>query len=304
MRGNHVKTKYDLVRAFAPWAMVCSVTIWGYSYVVTKIALNVHTDPLILTAGCYIYGALGAAPLIFIKRHELLKKGVLTEAMVMGAALFISKWLQSIGCQYTTAGKNAFITGAYVVIVPFFMRLLFKTRLIAVNMAAAVLALAGIGIISVGSGFGNIQSGDFITFGASVGFALHIALNGHFAKRHDPLILGGMQLVFAAIFSVIACMVTETVPDRQILLPNIQICLIYSGVLGMAAGMILQSFGQKYVAENKAAMILSMESVSGAVFSIICLHDPVTPRFFIGCMVIFAALLLVNIQPKKDHNSR
>ena len=83
MRGNHVKTKYDLVRAFAPWAMVCSVTIWGYSYVVTKIALNVHTDPLILTAGCYIYGALGAAPLIFIKRHELLKKGVLTEAMVM-----------------------------------------------------------------------------------------------------------------------------------------------------------------------------------------------------------------------------
>ena len=67
----------------------------------------------------------------------------------MGAALFISKWLQSIGCQYTTAGKNAFITGAYVVIVPFFMRLLFKTRLSAVNMAAAVLALAGIGIISV-----------------------------------------------------------------------------------------------------------------------------------------------------------
>ena len=142
MRGNHVKTKYDLVRAFAPWAMVCSVTIWGYSYVVTKIALNVHTDPLILTAGCYIYGALGAAPLIFIKRHELLKKGVLTEAMVMGAALFISKWLQSIGCQYTTAGKNAFITGAYVVIVPFFMRLLFKTRLSAVNLSAAVLEIS------------------------------------------------------------------------------------------------------------------------------------------------------------------
>ena len=112
MRGNHVKTKYDLVRAFAPWAMVCSVTIWGYSYVVTKIALNVHTDPLILTAGCYIYGALGAAPLIFIKRHELLKKGVLTEAMVMGAALFISKWLQSIGCQYTTAGKKCFYYGS------------------------------------------------------------------------------------------------------------------------------------------------------------------------------------------------
>ena len=87
-----------------------------------------------------------------------------------------------------------------MVIVPFFMRLLFKTRLSAVNMAAAVLALAGIGIISVGSGFGNIQSGDFITFGASVGFALHIALNGHFAKRHDPLILGACSLYLQQFF--------------------------------------------------------------------------------------------------------
>ena len=91
MRGNHVKTKYDLVRAFAPWAMVCSVTIWGYSYVVTKIALNVHTDPLILTAGCYIYGALGAAPLIFIKRHELFKKRCFDRSNGDGSRAFYIK---------------------------------------------------------------------------------------------------------------------------------------------------------------------------------------------------------------------
>ena len=69
-----------------------------------------------------------------------------------------------------------------MVIVPFFMRLLFKTRLSAVNMAAAVLALAGIGIISVGSGFGNIQSGDFITFGASVGIRLAYCSERSFCK--------------------------------------------------------------------------------------------------------------------------
>ncbi len=57
---------------------------------------------------------------------------------------------------------------------------------------------------------------------------------------------------------------------------------------------LLQTACQKYVDETKAAIILSMESVFGTLFSVIILHESITLRMILGCVIILGAVILAN----------
>lgn len=71
--------------------------------------------------------------------------------------------------------------------------------------------------------------------------------------------------------------------------------VLYLGVISTTVCYLLQTACQKYVDETKAAIVLSMESVFGTIFSIIILHEVITLRMVIGCAIILAAVIISNL---------
>ena len=76
--------------------------------------------------------------------------------------------------------------------------------------------------------------------------------------------------------------------------------VLYLGVVSTTICYLLQTACQKYIDETKAAIILSMESVFGTIFSIMILHEVVTVRMIIGCAVILAAVIISNMSETSE----
>lgn len=292
-----------LFRRAAPFTLLAAVLIWGFGYIVTKSVLH-GVSPLLLTAVAYFYAAAAGLPVIVLRRKNLRRKNVLRNSAFLGVLLFCSRMIQVIGCKYTTAGKNAFITTAYVVIVPVLGWALFRFRLRIKNILLALMTLLGIGIIALNENFTGVNFGDVMTFVSSVGFGVHILYNGKYVEKNDPLLLGVMQIEFAAAISLVLAFAVQPRIPPDFFTWQAQAPFLYDGVMSTTAGFLLQSFGQKYMDSDRTARILSLESVSGALFSAAVLGEQYGVRLLIGCTIILAANLLTHLPRGKERRNR
>ncbi|HEX2985381.1 MAG TPA: DMT family transporter [Caproiciproducens sp.] len=299
MPENSAEARNVFYRKLAPFILFTAVLLWGYSYIVTKNILGV-TSPLVLTSVAYIYSGIAGIPVLLSRRRYLGQKGIWKQSIVLGLLLYIARLVQVFGCELTTAGKNAFITSAYVVIVPILGWALLRQKLQAKNIILALLTLTGIGIIALNDHFTGFNSGDLLTFAASVGFGIHIIYNGKYVEKNDPLLLGVLQLEVAAVISLILMLLLRPQMPADFYTLNLQIPFLYSGALSTMLGFLLQSFGQKYLEPNRTALIISLESVSGAVFSAALLGEKYGVRLLIGCAIVLAANILSNIRRQEN----
>lgn len=209
----------------------------------------------------------------------------------MGAALFIGFSLQIIGLQYTTPSKNAFLTATNVVIVPFIAFLICRKKVGFRGIIGAVLAIVGVGLLSLDKDL-SLGLGDGLTLICAVGFAFQIFLTSIFVKKYRASVLNFIQMCTAGILSLIFMIASGQV--------HFQVTakgwwsVLYLGIISTTVCYLLQTACQKYVDETKAAIILSMESVFGTLFSVMILHESITLRMILGCIIILAAVILAN----------
>ncbi|HEX2937318.1 MAG TPA: DMT family transporter [Ruminiclostridium sp.] len=294
---NSLKTNSILVKV-SPFILLTAVLIWGYSYIVTKNILNV-TSPVVLTCVGYIYSGIAGIPVIISRRKYLKQKSVWVQSAVLGVLIFASRLVQVIGCDFTTAGKNAFVTSAYVVIVPILGWMFFKQKLRPKNVILALLTLTGIGIIALNDNSNGINIGDLLTFAGSIGFGIHIIYNSKYVEKNDPILLGVLQLEAAAVIAMILMGFLRPGIKAEFFTWDVQRMFLYNGVFGTLVGFLLQSFAQKYLNPNRTSLIISTESVSGAVFSAIFLGEKYGPRLLIGCFIVLAANISASVKTEK-----
>ena len=120
-------------------------------------------------------------------------------------------------------------------------------------------------------------------------------------KKYPASVLNMVQMITAFILSAVS-MVVFGEPDFQVTTQG-WLSVLYLGVISTTLCYLLQTACQKYVDETKAAIVLSMESVFGTIFSIIILHEIITPRMVIGCVIILAAVIISNLSDKKGEIS-
>ncbi len=213
----------------------------------------------------------------------------------MGVALFIGFSLQIIALQYTTPSKCFFFFN--VVIVPFISFVILK-RIGAKGIIGAILSVIGVALLSLN---GNLTLGDALTLICAIGFAFQIFFTSEFVKKYPASVLNMVQMITAFILSAVS-MVVFGETDFQVTTQG-WLSVLYLGVISTTLCYLLQTACQKYVDETKAAIVLSMESVFGTIFSIIILHEIITPRMVIGCVIILAAVIISNLSDKKGEIS-
>jgi drug/metabolite transporter (DMT)-like permease len=268
-------------------ALFLAALIWGGSFLIVKNSMDMIQPHMLLairfTIGCILLS------IIFHKRLKALDKDYFIKGGIIGACLFLAYSLQTIGIIDTTPGKNAFLTAIYCVQVPFFFWIVDQKRPDRYNILAAGITLFGIGLVSM-NGDLTIGTGDSLTLVSGVVFAAHMVAVAKFSKDKDPILLTILQFGYAALFSWIIGFLFEDFPavwSTQMLGG-----LLYLSVFATAVALLLQNVGQKYTNPAPAAIILSLESVFGVMFSIFFYGEKLTLRLFCGFCLIFIAVII------------
>lgn len=273
--------------ALAKLALFFTTIIWGSSFVVMKNTVDILPVFFLLAVRFSI--AFAILGVVFAKRLKGIDKKYILHGSIIGLWLFLGYATQTIGITETTPGKNAFLSAIGCVIVPFLFWLTDKVKPDIYNILAALLCISGIGFVSISSNF-TINRGDLITMICGFFFAAHIVSVKRFSKGRDPIILTIIQFAVCSILSLVTHLIAET--KITSIAPDLMGEVLYLSIVCTAIALLLQTIGQKYTAPTSAAIILSLESVFGVIFSIILYEEVLTPRLIIGFVFIFLSIII------------
>lgn len=287
-------------QVFASLGLLLTAAVWGFAFVVVKDSLD-YVGSVYMVAIRFSIAAIGLA-IIFCKRLKKIDKKHLLMGGVTGLFLFLAYLVQTIGCSYTTAGKNAFLTTIYVILIPLIGWPLYKKRPQWHVFVAAGLSLTGIGLLALGGDdISGINIGDILTLLCGLFFALHILWTEKCNKEGcDTIIITMLQFAFAAFFGwILAPFMDGAFPIVAIQTPKVVLSMLYLGLFSSMICFSLQNIGLKYVQSSLASLFLSFESVFGVLFSTIFLHETLTLKMVVGCALIFSAIVIAECLKKE-----
>ena len=266
--------------------------LWGTSFVVLKSALDAMPTLWILAIRF-----LGAALLMALFGARQLAKldcGYWKGGAVMGLFLTAAYIIQTYGLVYTTPGKNAFLTATYCVLVPFLWWIIRRQKPERSHVIAAVICFVGIGLVSLQEHL-TVNPGDLITIFCGLFYGLHIIATSVWAKDRDAVLLSMVQFLTAAVICFALAPIVSPFPSQvpsDTWLRIAYLCIMCTGVC-----FLLQTIGQKYTPANEVAIFLTLESVFGAVISVLFFHEKLTVQVFCGFVLIFLAVLISETKP-------
>ena len=277
--------------------ILLATLIWGSSFVIVKDVTN-ELAVLWLLAIRFLAASILLA-LIFIKKRKLFfKKEYIICGACFGCALFIAYYFQTIGVTDTTPGKNAFLSAPYNILVPFFAWFIGMRKPTIFNVLAAVLAIFGVGLIALDSDL-SFRWGDAMTLIGAVFFAVHIVLVSRLSENKDIYVLTIWQFFVAGIIPLIGALIFEDSIQISSWGMDMWGSIAYLTIGCTAAALLFQNMGLKKVPPATGALLLSFESVFGAIFSIAMGAEVLTAKIIIGFFVMFFAVLVSEYLPQR-----
>ena len=278
----------SVMRKLAKPMLFAAAFIWGSSFFIMKNTLDVMPTLFLLairfTAGALLLG------LVCGKRWRDFTPDYLWRGAVIGAFLFLAYSVQTYGLAGTTPSKNAFLTAVYCVIVPFLYWLAARQRPARYNILAALLCIAGVGLVSLTDAL-TVTYGDVLTLICAVFYASHIVAVAKVSPGKDIFLLTVFQFAFAALYAWVGGLLTEEFPAAALTRGDVLLSMAYLCVMATTVALLFQNVGMVWSDPASAAVILSLESVFGVLCSVVFYGDPVTPRLLAGFALIFVAVV-------------
>ncbi len=285
--------------------------IWGSSFVAQSLGME-SVESFTFNGIRTLFGAATLLPYIIvrdivsIKKHgkpskEKLKnetKHILIGGSAMGIALCVASNFQQYAFSYPdhSAGKIAFITAFYMFFVPL-IGIFLKKRVPTLTWCSVAIGTIGLYLLCVGEeGFSSITKSDIFSLICAICYAVHILVIERFASKTDAVKLSFTQFTVSGIITCIIMFITETPTISSInesILP-----LLYSGIMSCGLAYTFQIIGQKYTESTVASLIMCLESVFGVICGALILHEQLTARELIGCIVMFGAIILSQFSEK------
>ena len=278
--------------------LLLTALIWGFAFVAQRSGMK-DIGPFAFNAVRFALGALALLPLRILQRRRGAEPAALGPlartawAALAGLVLFLGASLQQVGLVTTTAANAGFITSFYVILVPLLGLLLGRSSGLRI-WVGAVLALAGLFILSVGAGF-CIAAGDLLNLLGAFFWALHILLITHLVARMEALEIALGQFATCAALSLVATLLVE--PARFAGLRPAALPILYGGLFSIGVAYTLQIVAQKRAHPAHASIILSMEALFAAIGGVLLLHEPLTLRLATGGALMLTGMVLSQLEP-------
>lgn len=272
--------------------IIIATLIWGSTFFLLKDTLD-DVDLMFLLAVRFTTAAVLLA-LVFRRRWKNMDRSCWWRGGLMGVLLFAAYTVQNYGLMDTTPGKNAFFTAVYCVIVPFLYWAVDRLRPGWYNILAAVLCVAGIGLVSWDGGI-TFTFGDLLTLCGGFLYACHIVAVSKFSRGRDIFILTVIQFAATALCCWVGTCFTNGLPVNG-LPARAWWVLLYLAIAATTLALLFQNVGQKYTDPSSAAMLLSLEAPFGVAFSVLFGSEQPTPLMYFGFLLIFIAVVCSETQ--------
>lgn len=284
--------------------------IWGTGFVAQAVGMD-HLGPFAFNASRSFVGGIALIPVILFfgrfkkeaqrAEERANRKTLLLSGVCCGLALGVASCLQQVGMQYTTVGKAGFITAMYIVIVPI-LGLFFHKKVGVKLWVSVVIAIFGLYLLCM-SGSLQLQKGDLLMLLCALAFSGHILVIDHFSPKVDGVQMSCIQFFVAGLFSAVCMLVVEGAPTSGDLFQS-WAPILYAGILSSGVGYTLQIVGQKGVNPTIASLILSLESVMSVLAGWLFLHQSMSGREILGCVLMFVAIILAQLPERQKTNQQ
>lgn len=288
--------------------LLLTALIWGVAFVAQSVGMD-YVGPFTFNCVRSILGGLVLIPCIFVldrirpeRKADQKRAGrrtLLTGGILCGVLLCVASNLQQIGIAGTSVGKAGFITALYIVIVPI-LGLFLRRKCSPTVWLGVLLAICGLYFLCINEGI-HIQRGDFFVFLCALCFSVHILVIDHYTQLVDGVKMSCIQFLVCGFLSGI-CMFLFENPSMHNILEAWQ-PILYAGILSCGVAYTLQIVGQKGMNPTVASLILSLESVISALAGLVLLDQKLSVRETMGCVLMFAAIVLAQLPAGKKKAS-
>ena len=283
--------------------LLITAIIWGTAFAAQRVGME-SIEPVTFTSSRMWLAALTAGTAAFFlgrnkpataqkpeEKRRTLIGGICCGLFLTGASLF-----QQYGIVYTTAGKAGFITALYILLVPVVNFVLFKKRSSFHVWLAIAIGVAGMYLLCVTEDF-RITHGDTLVCICALLFTGHILCCDHFSRLGDPVKISAIQFVVVALVSGMIALITETPSWAGIKAAAVPI--LWCGVMSGGVGYTLQMVAQGFTDPTVASLLMSLEAVFAALTGALLLGERMTSRELFGCVIMFAAIVVVQLPAPK-----
>ena len=296
------------MRIIGPILLISAAMIWGLSFVAQKQGME-YVEGFTFNGIRSLIGGIVLLPVIFFRSRKnpvklspvekkQTRKDNIKGILIVGTMLCIGSNLQQFAFDYIEPGKVGFITALYMLLVPLISFIAYKKKQPVTTWIGVILGVGGLYMICMGgaSSF-SLGKGEILAMLCSIAFALHIIVIDKYAPKIDTIVLSCGQYLVTGIVSCILMFIFEKPDVGNIMQAAVPI--LYAGIMSCSCAFTFQIIGQKYTEPTLASMLLCTESVFSVIFSFIILGERMTVIEYVGCAVMFTAIIIAQLPAKK-----
>ena len=285
--------------------LTLTALIWGTAFVAQRVGMD-SIEPMTFTAARSVLAAAGLSVVSLLMRGRGAGTGANRRDTVLGGVccgLFLAaaSIFQQMGLVTTSAGKAGFITAMYMLLVPVISFVFFRRKVGWIVWLAVGIGVAGMYLLCVTEDF-SLTRGDALVCVCAFLFSGHILCCDHFARRGDPVRISAIQFATVAVIAGAGALVVET-PDWD-KIASAAVPVLYCGIMSSGVAYTLQIVAQKYTDPTVASLLMSLESVFAALAGAVLLGERMSARELVGCVVMFAAIVLVQLPAPRAKRER
>lgn len=286
-----------MTHARANMLLLTAGAIWGMGFVSQQTAMD-HVGPWFFIAIRFAIAALAMLPLAL---REIARAGRQVRGeeygkfALIGLFFFLGNGAQQVALLTTSVTNAGFLTALYLIIVPIFGIILFRQMPHWIIWPASAVALSGIYLLSGGK-LDALSTGDLLTILCAVFWAVQILLIGRFGQQSRlPVTLSVVQFAVTALLAAAVTLSLERFDPYAAILASPEI--LFSGVVAGGLAFTFQTVGQQHTTAPQAAIFLSSEALFAALFGALILGDSLPLIGWLGCALIFGAILSTELVP-------
>lgn len=299
--------------------LLAAALIWGVAFVAQSVGTE-YVGPFTFNAIRSLIGGVVLIPCIFLLNRKNGKNGgasapqerksagetkkknrdLILGGVCCGVCLCVASNLQQIGISYTTVGKAGFITAMYIILVPL-LGIFLKKKVGVKIWVSVALAVAGLYLLCMTEGF-SIGRGDAYVLVCALFFAFHILTIDYFSPKADGVKMSCIQFFVSGLISAVLMFLFEA-PELSAIL-TAWLPILYAGVMSCGVAYTLQIIGQRDMDPTVASLILSLESVISVLAGWVILHQSLSLKELLGCVIMFGAIILAQLPGKAAAENR
>lgn len=297
------KERKRKTKVFGVFLLLLTAFIWGVAFVAQSVGMD-SVEGFTFNGIRTLIGGIVLLPFVLFREkkltstmesaqltaHKALNKKTLVYGMIIGVILCVASNFQQYAFNHTTSGKIAFITAMYMFIVPV-LGIFLKKKTPVLTWLCVALGFVGMFFLCINpSDMTAFNRGDLLALICAIFFAVHILTIEKFAPGVDGVKMSCVQFFTSGIITLVLMFIFEN-PQISAIRSAI-VPILYAGVLSCGLAYTFQVIGQKHTEATVASILLSMESVFGVLAAAIILHEMLTGREILGCVIMFVAIIL------------